>query len=70
VSWELPYKLAYIRDRLYAYQVSSVTEEDIVSRDTEKIILEVIGEEYGQERKMEVTFYNADPELLEIKFLD
>ncbi|MCP3931152.1 MAG: hypothetical protein GY705_18870, partial [Bacteroidetes bacterium] len=70
VSWELPYKLAYIRDRLYAYQVSSVTEENIVSRDEEKIILEVTGEEYGQERKMEVTFYNADPELLEIKFLD
>ncbi len=70
VSWELPYKLAYIRDRLYAYQVSSVTEENIVSRDEEKIILEVTGEEYGQERKMEVTFYNADPELVEIKFLD
>ncbi|MCB0482843.1 MAG: hypothetical protein KDC83_15545, partial [Flavobacteriales bacterium] len=39
-DWAKPYKLEYIKDRLYAYQVPIVTEENIVTQDEEKMVLE------------------------------
>lgn len=68
-KWQLPEKLTYIRDRLYRYLVDSVKEEDIVSQDEEKIILEVDGEEYGKPLKLRVHFYHATPEMLDVQVI-
>lgn len=66
-DWANPYKLEYIKDRLYSYQVPIVAEENIVAQDEEKMILEVTGMEYGKEIKLRVTFNIAAPEELEIE---
>jgi hypothetical protein len=65
-DWALPYKLEYIKDRLYSYQVTKVQEKDIIISDAEKLVLLLNGEEYGKEIKLRVTFWNKEPEELDI----
>ncbi len=66
-EWGLAYKLDYIKDRLYCYQVASVKEDNIVFIDDQKLVLNVKGEEYGTGQTYKVTFYNNRPEILEIE---
>lgn len=66
-KWELSEKLTYIRDRLYRYRVESVKEENIISKDDIKMILEVSGWDYDNKIKLKVTFFNATPEMLKVE---
>lgn len=66
-KWELPEKLVYIRDRLYRYRVDKVKEDNIITKDDDKMILEVKGEEYNKPITLRVIFYNATPEMLSIE---
>ena len=68
-DWELRYKLDYIKDRLYCYQVTEVSEKNIVSQNDRQMVLKVNGEEYGQQTVYQVTFRNRSPEILKIEKL-
>jgi len=66
-EWKLPYKLQYIKDRLYHYQVSDISEDNIVSINNEKVVLNVSGTEYGKKIELKVIFHNDNPEVLSIE---
>lgn len=68
-DWELSYKLDYIKDRLYCYQVTEVKKENIVTNDNEKLVINVQGEEYGVKYKYKISIKNNNPEILEIERL-
>lgn len=69
-DWAYPYKLEYIKDRLYRYQVVFVEKDHIVFEDEQKMILEVKGDEYGKQLDLRVTFWNDNPEVLDIEIID
>lgn len=66
-NWELPYKLAYLRDRLYRYQVAYLGPENITLSDNEKMVLTAVGEERGKAISLKITFFFSRPELLDIE---
>jgi hypothetical protein len=73
VEWQLWMKLAYIRARLHQYLVEELSEQHIVEMDSEKIVVEVSGRDIpfrARPYRLRATFYEQNPEVLEIEELE
>lgn len=68
-DWDISFKLDYIRDRLYQYQIPNIEQHNIWQQDREKLVLVVRGYERGERIWLKVTFRNDSPEELVVEKL-